>query len=172
METPAPEEDASLLRALRGSSSGAPTYQLTRFVSLRAIGFIYVVAFSILCNQMLPLFGSHGLEPAPAFIAGLHQYSSFWKVPGLFWFDPSDRALTIGADVGLALSILVMLGIENAFVMFALWLLYLSFVHVGQTFYGYGWETLLLEAGFLSIFLCPCTHVLPLHDPTRAPKLV
>jgi hypothetical protein len=34
----------------------------------------------------------------------------------------------------------------------ALWVLYLSFVNVGQTFYGFGWETLLLETGFLAIF--------------------
>ena len=32
----------------------------------------------------------------------------------------------------------------------ALWVLYLSFVNVGQTFYGFGWETLLLEAGLLA----------------------
>ena len=37
----------------------------------------------------------------------------------------------------------------------ALWALYMSFVHVGQVFYGYGWEIQLLETGFLAIFLCP-----------------
>jgi hypothetical protein len=35
----------------------------------------------------------------------------------------------------------------------ALWALYLFFVNVGQTFYGFGWETLLVEAGFLAIFV-------------------
>ncbi len=34
-----------------------------------------------------------------------------------------------------------------------LWLLYLSLVNVGQVFYGFGWETILLESGFLAIFL-------------------
>jgi lipase maturation factor len=38
---------------------------------------------------------------------------------------------------------------------FVLWALYLSIVNVGQTFYGFGWETLLLEAGFLAVFLGP-----------------
>jgi hypothetical protein len=38
-------------------------------------------------------------------------------------------------------------------VWFALWALYLSFVNVGSPFYGFVWETLLLEAGFLAIFL-------------------
>jgi hypothetical protein len=36
-----------------------------------------------------------------------------------------------------------------------MWALYLSVVNVGQTFYGFGWETLLLEAGFLAVFLGP-----------------
>ncbi|EFL20693.1 putative integral membrane protein [Streptomyces himastatinicus ATCC 53653] len=34
-----------------------------------------------------------------------------------------------------------------------LWLLYLSIVNVGQVWYGFGWESLLLEAGFLAVFL-------------------
>jgi hypothetical protein len=34
-----------------------------------------------------------------------------------------------------------------------LWFLYLSIVNVGQRFYSFGWESLLLEAGFLAIFL-------------------
>lgn len=32
-------------------------------------------------------------------------------------------------------------------------MLYLSFVNTGQIFYGFGWEMLLLECGFLAIFL-------------------
>jgi hypothetical protein len=167
-------DDNALLRAMRGDFGPAPqpTYWLTRFVCLRAIGFIYCVAFLILHNQLLPLFGSHGLLPAQPFVDSLHQYSTFWRLPGLFWFDASDRALSVAADVGLSLALLVLCGVENAFVMAALWMLYLSFVHVGQVFYGYGWETLLLEAGFLSIFLCPWTRSLPLRDPSAAPVLV
>jgi len=29
----------------------------------------------------------------------------------------------------------------------------LSFVNISQTFYGFGWKTILLESGFLAIFL-------------------
>jgi hypothetical protein len=43
----------------------------------------------------------------------------------------------------------------------ALWALYLSVVNVGQTFYGFGWETLLLEAGFLAVFLGPAAQAPP-----------
>jgi hypothetical protein len=173
-QPPTAADDQVLLRAMRGhfGDGPQPTYWLTRFVYLRAIGFIYCVAFLILHEQMLPLFGSHGLLPAQAFMDNVHEYSTFWRLPGLFWFGASDRALSWAADLGLLLSILVLCGLENAFVMAALWALYLSFVHVGQVWYGYGWETLLLEAGFLSIFLCPCTRVLPLRDPSAAALLV
>jgi len=44
----------------------------------------------------------------------------------------------------------------------ALWALYLSIVNVGQTFYSFGWETLLLETGFLAIFLGPAWTAPPL----------
>jgi hypothetical protein len=53
----------------------------------------------------------------------------------------------------------------------ALWLLYMSFVHVGQIFYGYGWEIQLLETGLLAAFLCPVTSLRPL-PVTRTPAVV
>ena len=34
-----------------------------------------------------------------------------------------------------------------------LWVLYLSIVNVGQAWYSFGWESLLLEAGSLAVFL-------------------
>jgi hypothetical protein len=45
--------------------------------------------------------------------------------------------------------------------------LYLSFVNVGQSFYGFIWETLLLEAGFLAIFLGNARTAPPLLVTTR-----
>lgn len=61
---------------------------------------------------------------------------------------------------GVALALAAVLGLPeqgtlwlSMLVWLALWTLYLSFVNVGQAFYGFVWETLLLEAGFLAIFL-------------------
>jgi len=48
--------------------------------------------------------------------------------------------------------------------------MYMSIVHIGQIWYGYGWETQLLETGFLSIFLCPLLDARPF--PKRAPPLL
>jgi len=63
--------------------------------------------------------------------------------------------LQLAAWTGFALSCVVVAGYANAIVLAALRTLYMSFVHVGQDWYGYGWEIQLLETGFLAIFLCP-----------------
>ncbi len=54
--------------------------------------------------------------------------------------------------------------------MAALWFLYLSFNHIGQLWYGYGWEIQLLETGFLGIFLCPLRETRPF--PRMRPPVV
>jgi hypothetical protein len=83
---------------------------------------------------------------------------SFTRLPSLFWFGHSDAALLTVAWTGFILACVVVAGYANALVLAVLWLLYMSFVHVGQDWYGYGWEIQLLETGFLAIFLCPLTR--------------
>src|SRR5207249_3901954 len=68
------------------------------------------------------------------------------------------------AWLGAGLSLVVLAGFANALLMAVLWALYLSFVHIGQDWYGYGWEIQLLETGFLAVFLCP------LLDPRPFPR--
>jgi len=148
------------------------TYWLTRFVLLRLLGFVYAVAFLVAANQILPLIGSHGLMPLDLFLVRARDYfgstgAGFWHLPSLFWFVHSDGALVAAAWAGFALSCAVLAGFANAPLLAALWLLYLSFVHAGQDWYGYGWETQLLETGFLAIFLCPLLDARPF--PRREP---
>jgi hypothetical protein len=140
----------------------APDYWLTRFVFERALGAIYLVAFLVTVNQFRPLLGERGLLPAPEFIRAV----PFRASPTLFHLiGYSDRRLLIVAWSGVALSVVATLGILDgvgytvpfaSMVIFAaLWVLYLSIVNLGQTFYSFGWESLLLETGFLAIFLGP-----------------
>ena len=148
------------------------TYWLTRFVFLRLLGLLYLVAFLIVVNQFRPLAGEHGLMPAPRFLEAVASTygrgpAAFFRLPTLFWWSPSDAAFAIGAWTGVALSVCLLCGLANAPLMAALWLLYMSFVHIGQLFWGYGWEMLLLETGFLAIFLCPLLDPRPF--PRRTP---
>jgi hypothetical protein len=154
----------------------ADGYWLTRFILLRWLGLVYAVAFFAAAKQILPLIGSHGLLPVSAFLELVdHALGStsagFVRLPSLFWFAHSDAVLQIAAWVGFALSCIVVAGYANAIVMTALWALYMSFVHVGQDWYGYGWEIQLLETGFLAIFLCPLLDGRP-FPKRESPRVV
>jgi len=143
----------------------APEYWLARLALERGIGAIYVVAFLVALNQFRPLLGERGLLPVPSFVA----YVPFRSSPSLFHWRYSDRLLLVVAWTGIVLAALVVTGLPDGWplaiemlVWIVLWALYLSIVNVGQTFYSFGWETLLLEAGFLAIFLGPAWTFTPL----------
>jgi hypothetical protein len=157
------------------STAGAPpSYWLTRFVLLRLLGVIYAVAFLVAINQIVPLIGANGLLPLNIYLKEIvHTLGStgagFVRVPMLFWFWHSDAALLTAAWAGFILSCIVAAGFANAPLLGVLWFLYMSFVHAGQDWYGYGWEIQLTETGFLAIFLCPLLDMRPF--PRRAPPM-
>jgi hypothetical protein len=134
----------------------APDFWLARWLIERLLGAIYLIAFLVAANQFPALLGEQGLLPAPRYLAVVR----FRDAPSLFHWRYSDRLLRAAAWSGVLLSALVVVGIPQAgpiwlvmLVWFVLWILYLSIVNIGQTFYSFGWESLLLEAGFLAIFL-------------------
>jgi lipase maturation factor len=136
-------------------TDGLAGFWYTRFTFERGLALIYLVAFLVAANQFVPLLGEHGLLPVPRFV----RQVPFPASPSLFYLLPTDRAFGAAAWAGVALSILALVGYPQrrgamaaAAVWALLWALYLSFVNVGQTFYAFGWETLLLETGFLAIF--------------------
>src|SRR5437763_14661699 len=132
------------------------SYWLTRFVILRLLGFVYAMAFLVAAQQLVPLVGEHGLTPANHFLTNIQaqlgsRTAGMLRVPTLFWFGISDNALWIFSWIGFGLSLVVLGGYANALLLAILWAMYMSIVHVGQIWYGYGWEIQLLETGFLSI---------------------
>ncbi|QIL75451.1 lipase maturation factor family protein [Hymenobacter sp. HDW8] len=163
-------ESQRATHALDSSSS----YWLTRFVMLRLLGVIYAVAFLVAINQIIPLIGSNGLLTVGIYLKQVSDAlgsdgAGFARLPSLFWLWHSDAALLMAAWVGFVLSCVVMAGYANALLLAVLWFLYMSFVHVGQEWYGYGWEIQLTETGFLAIFLCPLLDLRPF--PRYAPPM-
>lgn len=153
---------------------GPKTYWLTRFVILRLLGIIYAVAFLVAINQLVPLIGINGLSPVGIYLKQISDAlgsvtSGFIHLPTIFWFWHSDTALLIVAWVGFVLSCVVVAGFANGPLLAILWFLYLSVVHAGQDWYGYGWEIQLTETGFLAIFLCPMFDMRPF--PKYAPPI-
>jgi hypothetical protein len=133
-----------------------PKYWHVRRTFQRGLALVYLIAFLVTANQFRALLGEHGLLPVPIFVHAV----PFHYTPSLFYLFPNDIAFSICAWLGVALSCVALTGLSerynswaSAAVWTALWMLYLSFVNVGQTFYGFGWETMLLEAGFFAIFL-------------------
>lgn len=96
----------------------------------------------------------------------------FWTLPTVFWAGSADAALAAGAWLGVGLSAAAAAGVTNALLWLALWALYSSFINVGQLFYGYGWEMMMLEAGFLAVFLCPLRGWKPCPADDPPPKAV
>ncbi|HTC19841.1 MAG TPA: lipase maturation factor family protein [bacterium] len=151
-----------------------PTYWLTRFMILRLLGLVYFAAFLSLVQQLRPLIGEKGLTPVPLFLSQFQAEAgslgqAFFHLPSLFWFWHSDGFMVGAAWAGTLLSFLVLAGYANGLLLLFLWALYLSFVHIGQDWYGYGWEIQLLETGFLAIFLAPLLDGRPF--PKSAPPL-
>jgi lipase maturation factor len=145
----------------------APGYWLSRLVFQRALAAVYVVAFVAAARQFRPLLGERGLLPVPAFLRRVR----FGSTPSLFHWHYSDRLFAAVAWAGAALAAAVLAGAADAVPLGAamglwavLWALYLSIVNVGQLWYGFGWESLLLEAGFLAVFFG--------NDETAPPVLV
>jgi hypothetical protein len=117
------------------SARPVPTYWLTRYVILRLLGTIYAIAFLVAINQIVPLIGSDGLLPVGPYLNQISDAigptAGFFKLPSLFWFTHSDTALLIVAWLGFLLACIVVAGYANALMLFVLWFLYMSIVHVG-----------------------------------------
>ena len=88
-------------------------------------------------------------------ITGDSLLQTFMNNPSLFILTQSDTLLVLFAWIGTVLSLVVLLGFANSIIMFILWFGYLSYVNIGQLFYGFGWEIQLCEIGFLAIFMVP-----------------
>jgi hypothetical protein len=129
-----------------------------RLLIQRGLGVIYFLAFLCAARQFRPLLGERGLLPVPQYLERVR----FADAPSIFHFHYSDRFLSVVAWCGVVLATLVVTGWSEAgplWLSLGVWLLlyvlYLSIVNVGQTFYGFGWESMLLEAGFFAAFLGP-----------------
>ena len=129
----------------------------------RGIAALFLVAFVSTLNQFRPLLGERGLLPAPELLdwARSSKGASRLLRPTLFrWARYTDRRLVALCVGGIVVSASLVCGIPQlgppwlpmiAFLL--LWAAYMSITSIGQTFSSFGWEMLLLEAGFLAAFL-------------------
>lgn len=146
----------ALTKVLWGPKLAAERYTLVSWIFLRAFGAIYVAAFASFGVQVLGLIGREGISPVGEYFAAAHRAvgsSAYQYLPSLFWVNSSDTVLVAGVGVGVLLGVLVIVDRWTRFALIGLFALYLSYVHAGQEFMSFQWDILLLEVGFLSVFL-------------------
>jgi hypothetical protein len=134
----------------------APDYWLSRLVFQRALAVLYLVAFLGAALQFRALIGERGMLPVPRFVRRV----AFRDAPSVFQLRYSDRFFAAWCWTGCAVSLALAAGLDGRLPLWGAmlswlvpWALYLSIVNVGQTWYSFGWESLLLEVGFLAVFL-------------------
>ena len=136
-------------------------FAATQWLFLRALALIYAVAFGSLTFQIAGLLGERGILPVAPFLASVARTDSalrFVAVPSLLWFG-NDNITLIGLCFGGVIFACMLLltgfarGKFERLILAVLFVLYLSFAAAGQEFLSFQWDSLLLEAGFLSIFL-------------------
>ena len=132
------------------------TFNFASWLFLRLLGLIYLIAFVSFGTQAAGLIGSHGILPAFDFLSRASLYlgsAAVWRIPTLLWLWRSDAAISMIWLAGALFSAAQLAGFNWRLLRIAQFVLYLSLVSTGQDFMGYQWDALLLEAGFLAIFL-------------------
>lgn len=133
-------------------------YVVARWLFLRGLGIIYLIAFFSLWTQVDGLLGRRGILPVETYLEALRAQSGrerYRLVPTVLWLRADNAALHIACALGVTASILLILDLAPAACLVLLWLLYLSLNAVGREFLAFQWDTLLLEAGWLALLLAP-----------------
>ncbi|HVC48477.1 MAG TPA: lipase maturation factor family protein [Terracidiphilus sp.] len=125
---------------------------------LRALAAIYFSAFFALLFQIKGLIGPEGIQPAQSYLEAVARSlagARFWFAPTLFWFSARSPMLMAVMWIGLAAAVAALLNLCPRLSFFVCFLCYLSFVAAAGEFSNYQSDGMLLEAGFLALFLAP-----------------
>jgi lipase maturation factor 1 len=146
-----------IYRYLFDSEYGSANHFIARWIFLRALGLIYFSAFFSLLFQVRGLIGSQGILPAADYLDAVRTFGAlrFWYAPTLFWLSSSDRMIVGICWIGLIASLILVANLLPRLMLLLCFLCFLSFVGAAQDFSGYQSDGMLLEAGFISLFLAP-----------------
>jgi len=141
------------------SGTGLSNHLIPRWIFLRALGLIYFSAFYSLLFQIDGLIGPQGILPAKDYLAAVAQslpeVNRFWFAPSLFWLSASSHTLMAVTWLGLLAAVCAFLNLWPRLSLFVCFVCFLSFVSSSSDFSSYQSDGMLLEAGFLSLFLAP-----------------
>src|SRR6202011_1699168 len=149
---------SAITRLLWGEDVRPPNFFWARKWFLRSPGLVYLIAFVSLWVQIDGLIGSNGILPVHRFLSAAHEQlgdRALSILPTLCWFNSSDAFLHFLCGGGVVLSRLFVFCIPPAVFLVSPVSVYVSLTVAGQTFLSFQWDILLIETGFLAIFLAP-----------------
>src|SRR5467141_1246690 len=149
---------ASALRWLFDSERAAADRLIPRWIFLRALGLIYYSAFFSVAFHVRGLIGPHGILPANEYLQALFErfgHASYWHAPTLLWLSSGSHMLTRICWAGMIASLLLVLNFWPRGMLAICFVCFLSFVSAAQDFSAYQSDGMLLEAGFIAMFLAP-----------------
>jgi predicted DCC family thiol-disulfide oxidoreductase YuxK len=145
---------SALTRFLWADELMRPQYHIVRWVFLRGLGLIYLIAIASLWSQLIGLVGAEGIRPAEQTLAAAAEHfgaARFWRFPTLFWINASDNALNLLSCLGCIGALGLIMNRRPRFFAILCWLTYLSLYTIGGEFLRFQWDILLLETGLLGI---------------------
>jgi len=158
-----PSAPSNFIRYLFGSSpdakQGASNRLIARWLFLRALGLIYFSAFFSLVFQIRGLIGPLGVLPAGDYLERVRHGLGpmrLWYAPTVLWLSAGNHMLMALSIVGMLASLLLVANIWPRAMLLICFIGFLSFVGAAQDFANYQSDGMLLEAGFISLFLAPC----------------
>jgi hypothetical protein len=103
------------------------------------------------------LIGPQGILPAGEYLDDARSLGAvrFWYAPTLLWLSSSNHAVMTMCWMGLIASVLVVANVWPRAMLLVCFVCFISFVSAAQDFSGYQSDGMLLEAGFLALFLAP-----------------
>jgi predicted DCC family thiol-disulfide oxidoreductase YuxK len=140
-------------RWLWGNDVRRPSYYNARRWFLRALGLVYLIAFISVWVQVDGLIGEHGLTPASEVMSALG--GTGWQQPTLCWLGSGSAMLHGLCAAGTAAAALLTFGLVPIPALLICFACYLSLIIPGEIFFSYQWDILLLETGFVALFIAP-----------------
>jgi lipase maturation factor 1 len=162
-----------LTRWLWGESVNRPRFAIATEIFLRLLAVTYLIAFLSFWLQLRGLIGPDGILPAENYLRAAREQlgpARWLYLPSLCWLLGGGTFLHVLCAAGLVLSVAAFFNLFRPLALFGLWAAYLSLAAPGQIFLSYQWDTLLLEAGFLSFFLAAWGRGARRPEPPRAAR--
>lgn len=150
----------------------AESYALCRFMVVRGVALVYLIAFLSLFLQIDGLFSQKGILPIAqsmdqmvrSYPPGGFQLSD---LPTVFLISSSDSLLKGACIAGMITALTAALGLLSGLMLFVCWVLYISFLSTGADFMSFQWDILLLEAGMLAALWAPWAMASPPLQNTK-----